>query len=145
MSGRRRRRGGSLRALRPLGDVRVAGALLLLATLAAPRAPLVYHRHAGGEHAHVHADAGLRALFAAADRPAPARDGGRRPAYHQDRGSAAGHVHQQTRYHAAVAVAAPFLAVAAPLAPLLASVDRRPPTRLAAPATARGPPRVPVR
>lgn len=145
MSARRPRRGDSLRALRLLGDARVAGALLLLATLATPRAPLLYHSHAGGEHAHVHADPGLRSLFAAADRPAAPRDTEPRPAYHQDRGGADGHVHQQTRYHAAVATTAAFIAVTTPLAALLPGVERRPATRGAATGTARGPPRLPIR
>lgn len=139
----RQRRGAALRALRTVGDLRVAAALLFAAALAAPRAPLVYHRHAGGTQAHVHADAGLLALLglgeAAAHRHAGAAPDPR-PAYARDSGAAGGHVHQQPRYHAAVVVSAAFLAVGAPLAPLPARSAGHAPTRSSGAPTARGPP-----
>jgi hypothetical protein len=138
----RRGRGATLRALRAIGDVPVAVALLFACSLASPRAPLVYHHHAGGEHEHVHADAALLALFgfgdAAAHRSPHAPDP--RPAYARDTGVAGGHVHHQDSYRAAVVPAVAFVAVAAPLAPLTPVLIARASTRATCTASARAPP-----
>ena len=133
-------RGAALRTLRTVPDVRVAIALLFACTLAAPRAPLVYHHHAGGAHAHVHGDA----VRSASQRHAAAAGSSGRPAFARDTGPGDGHVHQQQRYHAAVVTAVPFLAVAAPLVAPPAHGDRRAPARVAATASARAPPRSPL-
>lgn len=144
MTRSRNRRGAALRSLRAVGDVPVAIALVFACTLAAPRAPLVYHTHPGGGHAHVHADGGLLAWRgrgeAAAHRRAPANAPDHRPAYARDRGAAGGHVHQQQLYHAAVIATAPCAAIAAPLVSCLPTYDRGAPLRTARRAVARGPP-----
>lgn len=143
MSNPRQRRGAALRALRTVGDLRVATALLFAAALATPRAPLLYHHHPRGARAHVHPDAGLLALLGVDGAAAHRHDGAvpdPRPAYGRDGGAAGGHVHHQARYHAAVVVGAAFLAVSAPLAPLPARDGASPPARSTAAPTARGPP-----
>jgi hypothetical protein len=131
--------------LRSIADVRVAVALLFLAALATPRAPLVLHAHPGGGQAHAHAAGALAGLLGEAEHrhaPQPPRD--RRPAYAADHGPTGAHVHQQSRFHTAVVTAAPFLVVAAPLAPLRIVTVATAPARGAAPASARAPPLAPA-
>lgn len=135
-----------LRTLRGIADVPVAVALLFACSLATPRTPLVFHHHAGGEHAHVHADAGLLRLFGfgpPAAHQAPSKPD-TRPAFARDTGIAGGHVHQQDRYHAAVVPTAAFSAVRAQLAPLTPIVLARAPARAVHTASARAPPLAPV-
>lgn len=141
MRGDGRARGAALRTLRTIADFRVAVAVLFALGLATPRAPLVFHTHAGGEHAHVHADGVLAAILGgSAHRPHQAQAKDRGPAYAADRGDAGGHVHHQSQYHAAVAAVAPFVAVTAPLAALSFVTVGSAPTRVATAASARGPP-----
>lgn len=151
MSHTRRRarlaRGTALRLLRAVPDLRLAIALLFACSLAAPRAPLLFHHHAGGEHAHVHGDAVAAELLPHGDGELPHHaTGGRRgrPAVTRAAGTADGHVHQQHRYHAAIVPAAIFVAITAPLARLAPPHSRRAPARHAAAAAARGPPLAPL-
>ncbi len=139
----RRARGTALRLLRAVGDIPVAVALLFAFSLATPQAALVYHHHAGGERAHVHADVALLALLGLAD-AAPQRPAGtpdHRPAFARDTGAVGGHVHQQQRYHSAVVATATFVAFSAPLTLVPPAVGRCVPRRAAGTATARAPPR----
>ena len=102
----RQARGTAMRLLRTVPDVRVAIALLFACALATPRAPLVFHTHGGGERAHVHADGALHALLGEAEHPhAPEHAADKRPAYAADHGDAGGHIHHQSRYHAATTAA----------------------------------------
>lgn len=145
MSGARHARGGAMRMLRAVPDLRVAIALLFACALAAPRAPLVYHHHAGGAHAHVHAGAALgdaTAVGAAAHHVESDTRG--RPALGRATGATNGHTHHQDRYHAAVAPAVAGLTAAAPLVPVPAPDAGSAPTRATARASARAPPRSPL-
>lgn len=134
MSSRQQRRGAGLRTLRNIADIPVGVALLFAFTLAAPRAPLVYHTHPGGGHAHVHLlDGAARATPQAIDR---------RPAFARDQGDASGHVHFQQRYQTAAVAALPFVLLAVALAAVrLASPQFALADRVAA-ASARAPPRL---
>lgn len=136
-----------MRMLRAVPDVRLALALLLVCSLAAPRAPLYLHHHAGGEHAHVHAEAvagGLPSHDDHGHRPHPTTGTGGRPAVTRGADAPDGHVHHQQRYDAAVVPAAAVLTVSAPLAPPRPAPIRRAPTRRAAATTARAPPLAPL-
>jgi hypothetical protein len=140
-------RGAALRQLRTVPDGRVAIALLFACALAAPRAPLVHHHHAGGARAHAHGGALLAEPLAhggVVHRDAPAAGRRDRPVVAGAGRAADGHVHHQDRYQAAVAPAAPLATVAAPLAPLPRRDQRRAPARAAAAPNARGPPHAPL-
>lgn len=135
MANGREGRGRRLATLRSLIGARLALATLFALSLAAPQAALVLHRHAGGDHAHVHG----HALADEADHHQH-RHRPRGPAYAVDHGDAGAHVHHQQRYQAAIATIVAFVAVSAPLAPFVSAADRPAPTRAARTASARAPP-----
>lgn len=127
---------------------RIALPALLVAALfavqtAAPRAPFVFHTHAGGGHTHTHRDAALLAELGLADlieaRPHTHADDGR-PGLRAATADHTGHYHQRQYMQSA---ALPRLAVVFTVVPLgrVAVAAPLPALRAAAaPATARGPP-----
>jgi hypothetical protein len=130
------------RQLTPL--VPTVAALFALCILA-PRAPLLFHHHDGGEHTHAHGDTDLLGALAAAltpeaphrhDAPTDTRPGFTRPGADQ-----AGHYHQQTHFQRGVLPTAAFVAVSTPLLTLASAVSVAAPTRAALAAKSRGPPR----
>jgi hypothetical protein len=130
------------RRLTPL--VPTVAALFALCVLA-PRAPFLFHRHAGGEHTHAHGDTDLLDALAAAltpeaphrhDTPTDTRPGFNRPSNDQ-----AGHYHQQTHFQRGVLPTAAFVAVSTPVQALTVLVSTAAPTRAALAAKSRGPPR----
>jgi hypothetical protein len=128
-------RGRRLATLRSLTGARLALAALFALSLAAPQAALVQHRHAGGDHAHVHG----HALADEADHHHQ-QQGPRGPAYAGDHGETRAHVHHQQRYQAALATIVAFVAVSAPLAPFVPASCRPAPAPVVRAASARAPP-----
>lgn len=129
------------RQLTPL--VPAVAALFALCVLA-PRAPFLFHRHDGGEHAHAHGETDLLGALAAALAPAaPHRHDtptDTRPAFTRPGVEPAGHYHQQTHFQPGVLPTAAFVAVSTPFLALTAHVGAAAPTRAALAARSRGPP-----
>jgi len=139
------------RRLRPFAP---AVAALFALCLAAPRAPLLFHHHAGNAHGHTHGDAELVAALAAALGRAPAPRHARAHHHHHHAGAADahgpaiarpgdaadGHYHQQPRVQRGVLPTAPFVAISAPLAAPLAATAAAAPRRAATARRSRGPP-----
>ncbi|MEO8602602.1 MAG: hypothetical protein ABI629_08505 [bacterium] len=117
-------------------------AALFTLVLAAPRAPLVFHTHAGGEHAHVHDDADLLAAFGFGDRQTHEHQQPRDGRAHFERPGAAadGHYHQQQRLQRGTLPAAVFVTVSAPLIDFTAPAPALAPERAPTAAKSRGPP-----
>lgn len=131
------------RQLAPL--VPTVAALFALCVVA-PRAPLLFHTHAGGAHTHTHGDAELAAALAAAlerdvahEPAAPARD--HRPSLRRDVGAPGGHYHQQPRFQRGVLPTAAFIAVAGPFVAVGADAVAPAPARAVCGARSRAPPR----
>jgi hypothetical protein len=118
-------------------------AALFALVIAAPRAPLVFHTHAGGERAHVHDDADLLAALGLDDREAPEhhhqQPDGRAHFARPDK-AADGHYHQQQRLQRGVLPAAVFVATATPLTDRTAPAVALAPARAPAAANSRAPP-----
>jgi hypothetical protein len=140
------------RRLRPFAP---AVAALFALCLAAPRAPLLFHHHAGDAHGHTHGDAELLAALADALSRAPASRHAQAHHHHHHHAGAAdahgpaiarpghaadGHYHEQPRFHRGILPAVPFVAISAPLAASIGAVTVAAPQRAAAAARSRGPP-----
>ncbi|MDX2170152.1 MAG: hypothetical protein SF182_23980 [Deltaproteobacteria bacterium] len=129
------------RQLTPL--VPTVAAFFALCVLA-PRAPFLFHRHAGGEHEHVHADGDLLGALAAALTPsAPHRHDATtdlRPSFERPATQPGGHYHDQPRFQRAVLPAAAFVAVSTPFVALATPFASAAPWRGATAAQSRGPP-----
>lgn len=137
------RRRARLDRLRRHPGVPLLAAALLLLSLATPRAALVFHQHAGGEHAHQHAaeQHPLAALFGQHHHAhAPHDEAPRGPRWATDDGAGDGHVHQQQRYDAAAATIVACIAVSRPLAAFVPLPDRPAPALTGRRAGARAPP-----
>jgi len=131
---------GLRRQLAPLVPIVAA---LFAFVIAAPRAPLVFHTHPGGERAHVHDDADLLSGLGFDDLAASEhhhqRPDGRAHFARPDK-AADGHYHQQQHMQRGVLPAAVFVATATPLTDLTAPAVALAPARAPAAANSRGPP-----